>query len=495
MGKSVIVIGAGIAGLCAGCYAQMNGYATRIFEMHDMPGGVCTAWRRRGYTIDCCIQWLVGSNPSSRYHQLWEEVGLIQGRQIIDSEEFARVEAPDGRAVIIYTDLNRLESHLTELAPSDAPLVKELLAAARHAAEHEMPTVIPGTSTEAFRLLPRMLPLLTSMRRWSKLTVGQVCEHLESPLLKAALTATWDPGISAFALIGNLAWLHARNAGYPIGGSLPLVRAVEKRFQDLGGQVEYKSRVTRILVERDRAVGVRLADGREERADAVISAADGHATIFDLLEGRYIDETIREAYESRSVYKPLVFIGLGVARDFTREPQPISGGHLLLAEPVPIGPDRLHALHHRIHNFDPTLAPPGKTLITSIIPSEYDYWIGLAEDRPRYEAEKKAAADILIAVLDRRYPGLAAQVEMVDVSTPVTWERYTGNWRGSYEGWFPSPKNFSVTRRKTLPGLADFYMAGQWVAPSGGLPIGVATGRQVVQQMCRRDGMRFRVRV
>ncbi len=43
--KSIIIIGAGVAGLTAGCYAQMNGYQTRILEMHNQPGGLCTAWK------------------------------------------------------------------------------------------------------------------------------------------------------------------------------------------------------------------------------------------------------------------------------------------------------------------------------------------------------------------------------------------------------------------------------------------------------------------
>jgi phytoene dehydrogenase-like protein len=50
--KSVIIIGAGIAGLAAGCYARMNGYRTQIFELHDLPGGLCTAWERGGYVFD-----------------------------------------------------------------------------------------------------------------------------------------------------------------------------------------------------------------------------------------------------------------------------------------------------------------------------------------------------------------------------------------------------------------------------------------------------------
>jgi phytoene dehydrogenase-like protein len=47
-GRSVLIIGAGVSGLSVGCYLQMNGFDTEIFEMHDRPGGVCTAWKRGG---------------------------------------------------------------------------------------------------------------------------------------------------------------------------------------------------------------------------------------------------------------------------------------------------------------------------------------------------------------------------------------------------------------------------------------------------------------
>ena len=67
--RSIIIIGAGFAGLAAGIYAQMNGYRTQIFEMHSLPGGLCTSWQRKGYTIDGCIHWLVGSSPRSSLHR------------------------------------------------------------------------------------------------------------------------------------------------------------------------------------------------------------------------------------------------------------------------------------------------------------------------------------------------------------------------------------------------------------------------------------------
>ena len=65
--RSVMIIGAGIAGLSAGIYAQLNGYRSRIYEMHSLPGGLMTAWKRKGYTMDGCIHWLTGSSPKSNY--------------------------------------------------------------------------------------------------------------------------------------------------------------------------------------------------------------------------------------------------------------------------------------------------------------------------------------------------------------------------------------------------------------------------------------------
>ena len=61
MGKKVIIIGAGIAGLSAGCYLRMNGYDTEIFELHTTPGGLCTSWERGNYIFDGCIHILAGN--------------------------------------------------------------------------------------------------------------------------------------------------------------------------------------------------------------------------------------------------------------------------------------------------------------------------------------------------------------------------------------------------------------------------------------------------
>jgi len=108
MSKSLIIIGGGIAGLSAGCYAQMNGFNSEIYEMHNITRGLCTAWQRKGFTFDVCVAWLVGSSPRSALHTLWEELGAVQGRQFINYEYFNHTLDEHGNRFISYTDPDKL---------------------------------------------------------------------------------------------------------------------------------------------------------------------------------------------------------------------------------------------------------------------------------------------------------------------------------------------------------------------------------------------------
>src|SRR5665647_2012590 len=129
--NTINIIGAGFAGLSAGIYAQMNGYKSQIFELHDKPGGLCTSWKRKGYIIDGCIHWFVGSSPESNMHDFWEEVGVTQGREFIYMDEYMHFESPDGRTLTFYTDIDRLEKHLLEFSPTDAGKIGEFINAIR----------------------------------------------------------------------------------------------------------------------------------------------------------------------------------------------------------------------------------------------------------------------------------------------------------------------------------------------------------------------------
>ena len=497
--RSLLVIGGGIAGLSMGCYAQMNGYRSTILEMHDKPGGLMTAWTRKGYTIDYCIHWLCGSRPGGSLYRLWEEIGLIQGCELVDLDEFYRYEGEDGRTVVISRDIDRTTAHLCELSPVDAPLIKEFFGAAGKLVGKDMMADVPPRELMGLggtaKMLPRMLSIMRPYRRWGPRSLESVAAQLKDPLLAAAFRAMWPAESSAFFMLMTLAWLHEGSAGYPIGGSRPMARHVERRYTELGGETRYGARVAEILVEGGRAVGVRLVDGAELRAGAVVSAADGHATIYDLLGGRFLGSVHRDVYEGGvlPLFTSLLFIGVGVDDPFSDLPQIVTGIELPMPAPLELGGRTYTRLHVRVHNFDRTLAPEGKTAITCILAADEAYWGPLrAEDPERYKAEKQQVADAVVATLDARWPGTAAKVEMTDVSTPATLVRYTGNWRGSFEGWLPTPEWRLKEVPKTLPGLERFWMAGQWVAPGGGLPSGVMTARQVQQLICHADGVPFR---
>jgi phytoene dehydrogenase-like protein len=491
--SSIIIAGAGIAGLSAGCYAQMNGYRTRIFEMHDTPGGLCTSWKRKGYTIDGCLDWLVGSSPGSNFHRIWEELGALQGRRMIDREEFLRVEGENGKVFILYRDIDRLEQHMKELGPRDARMIEELTGAVRTCAKYDLPV---DKAPELYGMLDgilfliRMAPFLRTLSKWKKIPFQNYVRRFSDPFLRDALLCLFEfPGFPMAPVLMILAWMHRKCAGYPEGGSLEFSRGIERRYLALGGKIHYRSPVAEILVERDKAIGVRLADGTEHRSDITISAADGHATIFDMLGGRYINDRIRACYDTFPIFPPLVQVALGVARSFDGLPAAVV---YTLDTPMIIGGQQRRHIGVQIGNFDRTLAPAGKTLLKAIFPADYAYWRSLKQDREGYRAEKERIAEQVIALLDRRFPGLAARVEMRDVATPVTWERYTGNWQGSMEGWLITEKTFPPFRMsRTLPGLKDFYMAGQWVEPGGGVPTAALSGRNVIQILCKKDRKKF----
>jgi phytoene dehydrogenase-like protein len=472
----------------------MNGYRTTIFEMHDKPGGLCTAWQRKGYTIDGCLHWLVGSAPGTSLYNIWQELGALQGQQVIDMDQFYRIEGAEGKAFDLYTDIDRLEAHMKEVAPEDAKFIGECAGVMRRFTRFEIPADKAPELYNPFdglKLMVRIFPYLGAMRKWGRITMKDLALHFKNPLMREAWQQIWMPEFSSIFMLMTIAMMHQKRAGYVLGGSMKLSKAVEKRYLDAGGEIRYKSRVSKILVENNRAVGVKLADGSEHRADYVISAADGHATIFEMLEGKYINDKIRGYYDKMLIFEPLIYIGLGVNRSFEDMPKIISGLVYQLEKPVTIAGEERKWLSVRIHNFDPTLAPAGKTVLTVMFQSNFAYWESLRKDISRYRAEKEQIAETVISLLDRRFPGLRSQVEMQDVATPFTFHRYTGNWQGSFEGWLMTPETATMNMSKTLPGLDCFYMVGHWVQPGGGLPSGAMTGRHAIQFLCKRDKKPF----
>ncbi len=479
---SIGIIGGGVAGLIAGCYARMNGYEADIFESHSQPGGLCTSWKKGDdYTIDGCIQWLVGTAPHSGFHKGWIEVGALQGRTFVHHDFFTSFESPEGKRVYLYSNVDKLEGHLLDVSPPDTQLIRSMCANIRLFAKMD-------AKKWTWRDLLLAPSYLWHLGQAFRTKTPDFAKKFKDPFLREVFNLTGMERFPIAILFITLAWHNNQNGGYPIGGSLAFARAIEKRFLNLGGRIHYLSQVERILIQENRAVGIRLHDGTERPFDRVISAADGHLTFERLLEGRYKSEKLYRRFLKLEPFKSMVMVSFGVRRDMTEEP------HFLFAplkEPWVVAGEEQKHLSIRHYAYDPTLAPTGRTILQVGIAGGYDFWKRLHEDRPSYDANKQALAARILDLLEERFPGIRSQVEMIDVATPVTFERYTHNWRGSIEGWLPDFMSMVNPLPKTLKSLKGLYFAGQWVMPGGGLPTCLMTGKGIIQRICREDGKRF----
>jgi phytoene dehydrogenase-like protein len=391
----------------------------------------------------------------------------------------------------VCSDIDRLEEHMREIAPEDSETIDEYIKAARAFTRIDLLAFPLFSSWEIARKALRVLPV---MGKYGKTTLEQFAEKFKNPFLRKVFpTVQYDfPNIPMMVHLNFLAGSHNRILGWPKGGSLAFARALESRYRSLGGQIEYNSRVSKILVEDDRAVGVLLADGSEHRADAVISAADGHTTIFDMLFGAYTDDRIRSYYKSPPDHSEMSLqVSYGVAGDMTGEPHSLT---YFLKSPVRLMDREVDRLNVEVFNFDPTLAPPGKTVVKVMFGSRYSYWREFAQDRRRYEDEKARIAGSVIGLLEERFAGISAQVEMTDVATSLTTERYTGNWQG-LQAWMPPGAGLTAMTQgftRTLPGLRNFHMAGHWAEAMVGLSTAAISGRKAIERMCEEDGKKFR---
>ncbi|MCW4019139.1 MAG: NAD(P)/FAD-dependent oxidoreductase [Candidatus Bathyarchaeota archaeon] len=484
---SIIIIGAGIGGLSAGCYAQMSNLNSRIFEMHNQPGGQCTAWKRSGYTFDGCIHHLAGCKPGYLLYLMWEELGALPNKQIIFPQDMCQVEDEHGKAFTVYTDLDRLEQHMKELAPQDAQAIDGYIKSARDFTNVDLletPLLTRGAFAKRFPSFFKLARLGKPMKTYA--------EKFKDPFLRKTFpTIQYDwTDVPVFLHLNMLGNCHSKNYGVPAGGSLDFSKAIEQRYRRLGGDVEYNAYVKDILVEGNRAAGVRLADGTTCQADIVISDAYAYTTIFTMLGGQFLNDKIRKQYAKPSDSATMgIQVSFGVNRDLSKEPRAIV---LFLKTPVKIA-DREHdRLDLELFGYDPSLAPAGKSVIKVLLNTSYSFWKELYYgDHEKYQATKAQVAETLLDALEVRFPDIKSQVEASDVATPMTMERYTGVGQGFENklGFFDSMALLKGPP-KTLPGLRDFYMIGA-SAGGAGIPGCAAQGRNLIQKICKQKKTAF----
>ncbi|MBS1634445.1 MAG: NAD(P)/FAD-dependent oxidoreductase [Bacteroidetes bacterium] len=501
----VNIIGAGVSGLCAGSYLQMNGFETEIFEKHSIPGGLCTSWKKGDYTIDGCLHWILGSKKGSGFYNYWSELLDLKKIPFHDHDVRMHVEVKHTRdkygdnTFHLYTNLDKLQAYMLDLAPEDSKVIKKFIRQIRILQTFELPPLL-----DEIPLIPsiirsikmsRYLRFLLLILKLNKVTNRTMARQFKNPFLKESFELLFDgEEVKMLVLAFPMASFDQKSAGYPIGGSLSWAQRLADRYTELGGKIHYNTPVKKIITENNEARALLVRNNVIHPSDITLSAADWHHTLFDFLDGKYVDKTILELRSEKKLdlFYSVLLVSFGVNRTFEGEPHflrfPI---RTKLESPCGTNWERLEV---HLYNYDPTMAPEGKTMLAcSFYTKNGKYWIDLRKnDRPKYrEAKTKFCQDVLDR-LEEKYPGIKSQVEVMDFATPATVLRYTNNWQGSTQGWLPSD-NFAASSPVgfKLPGLRNFYYASHWNRPGGGLPIAITAARDVAKTICKDCKVKF----
>lgn len=480
MGKKVIVIGAGAAGMSAAVYLRKYGFAVQVLEQGERPGGLCTTWVREGFSFESCLYWVFGTNPASSFYPLWEELGIFRRLEFHHFENFMELEDSAGFSFSLWSDLNRLAEELKQNGPPDGHHIDRLLADARRLGGFQLYIDRPRSLyrlSDFLKAAKAILPYLDLFIKYRFHSMETYCRRLKDQKLKEILL-DFMHHIEHYPMILVLlifAYMDTGNADYPLGGSMALSGALYEEACSAGAHFCFNSPVRRILTKENQVIGVELADGRKLRSDYVVSCCDGYSTLFRMLPGKYLSQRWIRTYRRTPVFLSYMQISFGLDRDLSGEKQFIL---YKLRQPLKTGAGETTQLRIRHYHFNRGFAPEGMSSLVVTFKEGYDFWARLRrEDQSCYQREKIRVKDEVLKLLEHRFPGITNQVLVWDVATPATFCRRTGNRNGSAEGWYTNVKTFGRTFSPTVKGLHNFYMAGHWTDINGGVTFAAKTGR------------------
>jgi prolycopene isomerase len=258
-----------------------------------------------------------------------------------------------------------------------------------------------------------------------------------------------------------------------------LVRFVREH----SGEVHLGMPVKSIRVENGQAQGITLADGTDLPARWVISAADLRHTGLELIGRDHLTASLVAKLEAARPSEPVfaVFLGLRSSPELERAFQRFHEPHVIFT----CADGRVIQVVW-LNNDDPSIAPKGKHSLFVGWLDNYENWESLKGDNAAYQTCKAAVADELITRAEVFLPGLRAHLEVMDAASPLTYERYTSNWRGATTGWNWNPAlapHFNFAKDLALK---NFYAVGHYVFNPGGVPTAMITAWYIAREILKQ---------
>ncbi len=479
----VIVIGSGIGGLVTASQLAAKGAKTLVLERYLIPGGSGGSFRRKGYTFDVGASMIFGFGEKGHTNLLTRALADVgQHCETIPDAVQLEYHLPDDLSMAVDRNYDDFIARMSARFPHETKGIRAFY----------------DTCWQVFRCLDAM-PLLSledpsylakvffkaplaclGLARWLPFNVGDVAKkHIkDESLLRlidmecfcwSVMPADRTPMINAGMVFSDR---HAGGINYPKGGVGVIAEKLVAGLEYKGGEIRYQTRVTNVLIENGRAVGVRLADGQELRAKRIVS----NATRWDTFAGEdsatstlvgpehtpASERTWRKRYQPSSS-----FLSLHLGIDASVVPKNFHCHHLLLEDWDEMEAEQGVIFVSMPSLLDPSLAPKGHHILHTFTQSNMSHWKGLSPQA--YKTKKNQDADRLIARLEALIPGLRRAIELKEIGTPRTHRRFLGRMGGSYgpipahqlPGLLPMPFNRT--------GLKNLYCVGDSCFPGQGL--------------------------
>ncbi len=508
-----IIIEAGIGGLtCANLFAK-NGLKTLVLEQHSRPGGYVTSYKRNGFTFD--VPHVIGGiAPNGNIGRLLSYLGLDKNIEWVESDQFQKFIYPR-HTLRVPLDIAKYERTLIELFPSESKGITKFFETLKRIwkESNKMPFFL-----SKLRLVIFPLEYPTIFKYRNKTLKDLLDEHFEDNELKAILSSLWGylgsppSKLSVLTYANMLMCFHLGGAGYPKGGFQKLADAFTDGLKNYGGDLKLNSMVVKVLIKDKKAIGIELRNGQKIKATYVISDADSRRTFLELVGEEYLNTKFVHRLKNMELSPSGFVVHLGV--DMELEKYDLNYATIMYSPSY----DAVEKAwkRYRENEFldmnstgfglsvpslkDHDLAPKGKHCMDlMIMPAPYHYkndWMTEQGKRgEEYRRLKENIAEGLIKAAENVVPELSKHIVVKDISTPMTYERYTLSSEGAWYDMAQIPGQTGIKRlsRKTeISGLyltgASSFSGGMFGAISSGLLTadeilkGKLTGRKLLLQ-------------
>jgi phytoene desaturase len=480
-----IVIGSGFGGLASAIRLGARGYRVTVLEHLPAPGGRASVFRQDGFTFDAGPTIITAPF-------LLEDLWALAGRRLADDitlhsiSPFYRIAFNDGTIFDCSGDAAAMRAQVARLAPADLAGYEKFVGLSEQIYKigfEQLAHKAFGSWTDMLRILPDLVRL-SGYRSVS----GLVNKYIRDPRLRIALS--FHPLLvggnplntsGIYCLILHL----ERKFGvhFPAGGTGALVTGMVRLIEGQGNAVRTSATVSRIRVEKDKAVGVQLANGENLDADIVISNACAAYTYQHLLGGK------RRRWTDRKIARAKFSMGLfvwyfGTNRRFEDVPH-----HTILLGPRhdpllrdifdrKILAEDFSLYLHRPTATDPTLAPPGCDgfYVLSPVPN-------LQGDTDWSRAAEPYRKAIEQCLNDGMLKGLTGSIVTSKIFTPADFATQYLSTHGAGFGLAPRLTQSAWFRpHNKSEEVENLFLVGAGTHPGAGVP-GVLSSARVLDEV------------